>query len=74
MNEIKHGSNPYDHPDNSANLHDARPYWKRAHRSVGFWVAVILMLAAMAIYVMSDDLGGWRRGQSRQPIVAPAAN
>ena len=74
MNEIKHGHNPYDQPDNSANRHDARPCWKRAHRSIGFWVAVILMLAAMAIYVMSDDLGGWHRGQSRQPIAAPAGN
>jgi len=68
MNEIKHGHNPYDHPDNSANHHDARPYWKRAHRSVGFWVALVLMLAAMVIYVMSDDLAIRPRRQMQQPI------
>jgi len=26
------------------------------------------MLAAMLIYVMSDDLGGWHRGKPRQPL------
>jgi hypothetical protein len=74
MSEIKQDHNPYDRPDNSGNHHDHRPYWKRAHRSVSFWVAVFLMLAAMLIYVMSDDLGGWHRGQSRQPISAPGGN
>ncbi|HXD00242.1 MAG TPA: hypothetical protein VN048_12950 [Verrucomicrobiae bacterium] len=74
MNEIKHGHNPDDHPDNSGNHHDARPYWKRTLRCARFWVAVFLMLAAMIIYVMSGDLSAWHRGQPRQPIAAPAGN
>jgi hypothetical protein len=74
MNEIKRGHNPDDHPDNSGNHHDARPYWKRAHRSVSFWVAVFLMLAAMTIYVLSNDPGEWHRGQPRQLIAVPAGN
>ena len=74
MSEIKHDRNPYDRPDNSANQPDRRPYWKRAHRSVGFWVAVFLMLAAMIVYVMSNDLGGWHRGKARQPISVPVGN
>jgi hypothetical protein len=74
MSDSKHDHDPYDRPDNSGNHHDRRPYWKRAHRSVGFWIAVFLMLAAMVIYVMSDDLDGWHRGTQRQPIAAPAGN
>ncbi len=32
------------------------PYWKRAHRDWRVWVALVFMLGAMAIYVLSDDL------------------
>ena len=32
------------------------PYWKRAHHDWRFWLGLVLMLAAIAIYVMSDDL------------------
>lgn len=32
------------------------PYWKRIHHSPLFWLALVLMLTAIAIYVMSDDL------------------
>jgi hypothetical protein len=74
MSEVKQAHNPRDRPDNSGNHHDHRPYWKRAHRSVSFWVAVVLMLAAMVIYVMSDDLGGWPHGRQRQSISVPAGN
>ncbi|MEP7027584.1 MAG: hypothetical protein ABI960_03215 [Candidatus Eisenbacteria bacterium] len=33
-----------------------RPYWTRAHRDWRVWVGVILMLAAMAIYLGTFDL------------------
>jgi len=32
------------------------PYWKRAHRDWRFWVGMCLTFAAIAMYVMSDDL------------------
>jgi hypothetical protein len=35
---------------------ERRPYWKRAHHDWRFWVAFGLMLAAMFIYLMTDDL------------------
>jgi hypothetical protein len=73
MNEMKH-DHPHGDPNGGSNHPGNRPYWKRAHRSVVFWMAVFLMLAAMVIYVMSDDLSGWHRGQSRQPISATAGN
>lgn len=46
--------------------HAHHPYWKRAHHDWKFWVALILMLAAMMIYVMSDDLAFVPRIHSRQ--------
>jgi len=39
MNETKHNG----------------PYWTRAHRDWRVWVGVILMLAAMSIYLMTGD-------------------
>jgi hypothetical protein len=32
------------------------PYWKRAHREVSFWIGLVLMLVAITIYAMWDDL------------------
>jgi hypothetical protein len=38
----------------------ARPRdWRRIHHSPLFWVGVVLCLAAIAIYLWSDDLS-WR--------------
>ena len=33
--------------------------WRRIHHSPLFWVGVVLCLAAITIYVLSDDLS-WR--------------
>jgi hypothetical protein len=30
--------------------------WRRIHHSPVFWIGVVLCLAAIVIYVMSDDL------------------
>jgi hypothetical protein len=68
MNEIQHGHSPHGDPNGGSNHSGHRPYWKRAHRSWPFWIAVVLMLAAMLIYVMSDDLAGWYHGKPRQPL------
>ncbi|MHB8522021.1 MAG: hypothetical protein ACYDH9_14845 [Limisphaerales bacterium] len=74
MNEIKHGHSAHGDQNGGSNHSDHRPYWKRAHRSWPFWIAVFLMLAAMLIYVMSDDLAGWHRGKSRQPLAGSVGN
>jgi hypothetical protein len=53
-----------------------RPYWRRAHRDWRLWFVVILMLGAMAVYLMTGDLR-WRlqaQPQSQQPISVPAGN
>ena len=74
MNEIKHVHSPHGDPNDGSNHFGHRPYWKRAHRSWSFWIAVFLMLAAMLIYVMSDDLAGWHRGKPRQPFAGSIGN
>jgi hypothetical protein len=32
------------------------PYWKRAHRDPKVWIAFIIILVAMMIFVFSDNL------------------
>ena len=32
------------------------PYWKRAHHDWRFWVGLLLMLLAISIYVLTEDL------------------
>ncbi len=36
--------------------HDRDPYWKRAHRDWRFWAGVVLMVVAMTVFVVSDNL------------------
>jgi hypothetical protein len=43
------------------------PYWKRAHRDWRIWVAVLLMIAGMIIYVMSEDLSSRPLSRPQQP-------
>jgi hypothetical protein len=40
------------HPD----APDQRPYWQRAHRDWRIWVALVAMLTAITIYILSEDL------------------
>ena len=44
--------------------HNTEPYWRRAHRDWRVWVGLFFMMAAITIYVMSNDLsffGEWRQ-------------
>jgi hypothetical protein len=47
--------------------HDHHPYWKSAHRDWRVWVVVGSMLAAMTIYVMSNDLAWGPRSEPKVP-------
>ena len=67
MNELKRTHHRDEEPNRDNVHHGPRPYWKRAHRDWRFWVAVVLMFAAMIIYVMSDDLAGWTHSQPQRP-------
>ncbi len=44
------GAKPRDH------AHLRHLFWKHAHRDWRVWVAVLLMLALILVYVMSDNL------------------
>ncbi len=60
------GAKPRDH------AHPRHHFWKRAHRDWRVWCAVMLMIALILVYVMSDNLS-LRPG--RHPIQAtPEAN
>lgn len=45
-----------------------QPYWKRAHHDWKFWAAFLLILLAMGIYVMSDDLSMRPHSRTEQRI------
>jgi hypothetical protein len=44
------------------------PYWKRAHHDWRFWVALVFMLAAITIYVLSDDMRFLPLSPPQQPL------
>jgi len=50
-----------------------RPFWKHAHHDWRLVVAVCLMLAAVALYLMSDDLAWRPRHHPRQPLSGVSA-
>ena len=68
MHETKHSHHRHGGPDGDSVHQGHRPYWKRAHHDWKFWVALFLMLAAMIIYVMSDDLALRPHRQAQQPL------
>lgn len=48
--------------------HPHTPYWKRAHRDWKFWVAVLIMLGAMAVYIVTVDLSMRPNGRTQQRV------
>jgi hypothetical protein len=43
-------------PHDSSKSGETRPYWKRAHHDWRFWIAMVLMAAAISTYVLTQDL------------------
>jgi len=68
MNEMKYGHHQHGGSNNDSVHHEHRPYWKRAHRDWRLWIGVVLMLAAMFAYLMSDDLAWRPRLQPQRPV------
>lgn len=48
--------------------HGHPPYWRRAHRDWRVWVGVIVMIACMVVYVMSEYLSLRPRSRPQQPV------
>ena len=55
-------------PQHLSKRKDGIPYWKRAHHDWKFWVAILLMLAAMVIYVKTNDLSVRPNNQVQQRV------
>ncbi len=56
MPEGKHNHQQQVALDGEHMHHDPGPYWKRAHHDWRFWVGMFLMVVAITVYFMSDDL------------------
>ena len=71
-----HGEDPMPIQNLHAARHDAntdpRPYWRRAHHDWRFWIAMVLMSAAITIYVLTEDLRFLPRSQQLPPVPASA--
>ena len=55
MSETKHTHHSHPDPERGRMDLEHRPYWKRAHQDWRFWIGVLLMLAAIMIYVGTGD-------------------
>jgi hypothetical protein len=60
------GSKPRDHE------HPRHHFIRHAHRDWRVWTAVMLMLAMILVYVMTDGLSVWPGSHTRH--LTPAAN
>jgi hypothetical protein len=72
MSESNYGHPGNEGPEAGRVHHDHRPYWKRAHHDWRVWVGLFFMLAAITIYVMSNDLSFF--GQMRRQPPAAVGN
>jgi hypothetical protein len=70
MSENNYGHPGNEGPERDPVPHDHRPYWKRAHHDWRVWVGLFFMFAAITIYVMSENLSFFPRGQPHQPSSA----
>jgi hypothetical protein len=72
VNEIErtHHRHGGPHPDGPKD--GPRPYWKRAHRDWRVWIGLFFCLAAIIIYVLSEDLSFMPGGRPRPPVSSAA--
>jgi len=56
MQEDKHRHRHAPSVDGQHASAEDNPYWTRAHHDWRFWVGLALMLVAISVYFMSDDL------------------
>ena len=74
MTYIKQTHDSQEVPDSGIVQQSNSPYWKRAHKDWRFWIALLLMIAAMIIYVVSEDFAWLPRNRLQQPRQTPAEN
>jgi hypothetical protein len=52
---MSHEAHTHGHPHHEHSHEPKGPWWKQVHRDWRFWTALVLMVAAMAAYVMTVD-------------------
>jgi hypothetical protein len=72
MHESQHNHGPQVAVDGEHVHHDPGPYWKRAHHDWRFWIGMFLMVVAISVYFMSDDLSLVPSSQPRPPTSTAA--
>jgi hypothetical protein len=65
MKEVKHSSHQHGTPARESIQHDSDPYWRRAHHDWRVWVGLFFMLAAISIYVLSNNLSFFAQREAR---------
>ena len=68
MNELRHDTKSHGDPNGGPIHHSEPPCWRRAHRDWRIWIFVILMLAAMVIYLLTGNLR-WQFHGPPQPLM-----
>jgi hypothetical protein len=65
MTEGKHSSHQHGTPARESIHHEPDPYWKRAHHDWRMWIGLCFMLAAITIYVLSNNLSFFAQREAR---------
>jgi len=68
MNEVMQSSHQHGKPARDSIRHAPDPYWKRAHHDWRVGVGLFFMMAAITIYVLSDDLSFFPSGHRQQRV------
>jgi hypothetical protein len=74
MNDIKQSNHLHRGQDSDSVQKSERPYWKRAHADWRFWVAIFLMIAAMIVYIVTEDFSMWPRNWLQHPHQSSSGN
>lgn len=64
-------SHKHDHAQHNHPHEPKGPWWKQPHRDWRVWVGIVLMIAAMAAYVLSIDESLRPGGVTQQTPAAP---
>ena len=66
IQETKRSSHQHGTPARESVHHEPDAYWRRAHHDWRVWVGLFFMFAAITIYVLSNNLSFFPRGQPRE--------
>jgi hypothetical protein len=72
MQKPKYDRRRLENPMGGKTHHNHRYKWKGMHRDWRIWVYMIVMLAAMLLFVMRRNWMGWIYAQPQQPRAGAA--